>query len=148
MIPHNRLIQVARLGYHAPMDTKRTPHTENNDLLILADDYARLRSIATDHPLWDELDKATILPRENMPDDVVTMNRRFTYVDEHTGISRDLELVFPEDTDPAKGRISVLAPVGSALLGLAVGQSIDWEFPDEQIHRLRVQHVEESCTTH
>jgi len=47
-------------------------------------------------------------------------------------------IVYPQDADPSDGKISVMAPVGSALLGLSVGQSIDWCFPDGRPRTLRV----------
>lgn len=52
-----------------------------------------------------------------------------------------MQLVYPEEADAAAGRISVLAPVGSALLGLSVGQSIDWPFTGGVIRRLRVEYI-------
>ncbi len=69
------------------------------------------------------------------------MNSRLIYADESTGATREVELVYPNEADPVTGRISVLAPVGCALLGLSVGQSIDWKLPSGQIHRLRVERV-------
>lgn len=112
-----------------------------SDLFMLKEDYLRLRDLAAHHPLAEELDKAIVVPEDRMPADVVTMNSRCVYVDEHSGERREVELVYPEEADPARGRISVLAPVGSALLGLAVGRTIEWVFPDERIHRLRVERV-------
>lgn len=105
------------------------------------DDYVRLRAFAGDHALADELDQAIVVSEDRIPDNVVTMNSRLIYADERTGTSREVELVYPEDADPVAGKISVLAPVGCALLGLSAGQSIDWNLPSGQIHRLRVERV-------
>jgi len=69
------------------------------------------------------------------------MHSRVLYVDENSGIRREIELVYPDEANPAAGQISVLAPVGSALLGLTVGRSIDWAYPDGNIHRLRIERV-------
>lgn len=58
-----------------------------------------------------------------------------------TGVRRRVSVVHPLDADSAEGRISVLAPVGTALLGLSVGQAIEWQFPDGSRRRLRVEDV-------
>ena len=76
-----------------------------------------------------------------MPRDVVAMYSRVIYVDEKLGTRREVELVFPAEANPAAGKISVLAPVGSALLGIAAGRTIDWPYPDGEIHRLRIERV-------
>ena len=113
----------------------------NDELLISMDDYRRLREIVGDHDLAEELERAIVVPSERIPGDVVTMNSRLIYADESAGTAREVELVFPHEADPALGRVSVLAPVGCALLGLRVGQSIDWNLPNGQVHRLRVERI-------
>ena len=117
----------------------------NNQPVVLLDDYSQLRGLARKHALneelSDELDRAIVVPLERMPADVVTMHSRCIYIDESTGTAREVELVYPEEADPELGKISVLAPIGSALLGLAVGQSIDWELPGGRIHRITVKCV-------
>ena len=79
--------------------------------------------------LEGELDRAVVVKQREVPPDVVTMNSRIVYEDCSTGARRDVHLVYPRDADPARGRISVLAPIGSALLGLRVGQRIAWRLP-------------------
>ena len=69
------------------------------------------------------------------------MNARCVYLDERLGTQREIELVFPEEADPAAGKVSVLTPVGSALIGLKVGQEIAWDFPDGSVRRLKVTGV-------
>jgi regulator of nucleoside diphosphate kinase len=91
--------------------------------------------------LRDELDRAEILEPTAMPADVVTMNSRVRFADVETGAESEVILVFPRLADVEHGRISILAPVGSALLGLAVGASIDWPVPDGRKRRLRVVEV-------
>ena len=88
-----------------------------------------------------ELVRANVVPREEMPDDVVTMNSRVIFENETTGERREVTLVFPANADIEAGRISVLAPVGTALLGLRVGQSIDWELPGGEKQRYRIVEV-------
>ncbi len=120
-------------------------NTTSVPLVVLLDDYSQLRGLARNNELKeglsDELDRAIVVPLERMPADVVTMHSRCIYVDESTGTAREVELVYPEEADPEQGKISVLAPIGSALLGLAVGQSIDWELPGGKIHRITVKCV-------
>lgn len=126
----------------APLLFKNDAVPRNSDeLLIVMDDYVRLREIVGEHDLAEELDRAIVVPQERIPADVVTMNTRLIYADENAGNSREVELVFPCDADPSSGRVSVLAPVGCALLGLRVGQSIDWNLPNGRRHRLRVEQI-------
>lgn len=112
--------------------------------LISSDDYLRLRQYPWSEALAEELERAIVVPTEQLPTDVVTMHARFAYEDLLTGALREIELVFPEETDPAQGKISVLTPVGSAMIGLRVGQEITWEFPDGSTHCLRVISVAQS----
>ena len=109
-------------------------------LLFLPD--VELSTAPEPPPLLAELlDAADVVAPTEVAPDVVTMHSRCIYVDESTGTAREVELVYPEEADPAKGKISVLAPIGSALLGLAVGHSIDWELPGGRIHRITVKRV-------
>lgn len=91
--------------------------------------------------LGDELDRAEVVPPERIAGNVVTMNSRVVFKDEGTGESREVSLVYPEDSDPEHGRVSVFAPVGAALLGLTVGQTIDWPLPQGRLKRYRVVDV-------
>lgn len=109
------------------------------ELLISERDFARLSPLAGKSALAEELGRAIVVPSERMPGNVVRMHSRVTYIDEGTGQRREVELVFPEQADPARARISVLAPVGCALLGLEEGQAVDCFFPEGQLRRLRVQ---------
>lgn len=104
------------------------------DHVIVTDrDLERLLSMveSTAHAasLEGELDRAVVVKQREVPPDVVTMNSRIVYEDCATGVRREVHLVYPRDADPARGRISILAPVGSALLGLRVGQEISWKLP-------------------
>ncbi|MDP3033291.1 MAG: nucleoside diphosphate kinase regulator [Rhodocyclaceae bacterium] len=111
------------------------------DLTISLDDYVRLREIVGDHDLAEELDRAIVVPSDRIQQNTVTMHSRLIYRDESTGTTREVELVYPDEADPTAGRVSVLAPVGCALLGLSAGQSIDWNLPGGKVHRLRVERV-------
>ena len=109
-------------------------------IIVTQPDRARLSALLS-KPLEEELERALIVPADTVPSDVVTMNSRARYVDETTGQRRDVQVVYPNEADAARGRISVLSPVGSALLGLSVGQAIDWPFPGGETRRLRVESV-------
>ncbi len=79
--------------------------------------------------LNDELDRAQMLAPEAMPHDVVTMNSTVKFRDLTSGEERVRTLVFPTQVTDSASQLSVLAPVGAALLGLKVGSTIHWELP-------------------
>lgn len=85
-----------------------------------------------------EFDRASIVEPKAMPADVVSMNSSADCVDESTDSHYTLTLVYPKDADADAGKISILAPVGSALLGLRVGQTIDWPGHGGRTLRLKV----------
>jgi len=88
--------------------------------------------------LHAEFDRADIVEPKDMPADVVSMNSSADCVDESSDKHYTLTLVYPKDADADAGRISVLAPVGSALLGLRIGQTIDWPGQGGRTLRLKV----------
>ena len=88
--------------------------------------------------LREELDRAEILDPEKMPGDVVTMNSKVRFIVEPSGKQYELTLVYPKDIDGSPGKISILAPVGSALLGLSIGQEIEWPTAGGKMIRIRV----------
>ena len=119
---------------------------ERPSLYLTQDDLERLSRLLDAQSgrfakLEGELARAVVVPREEIPRDVVTMNSRVLFEDETTGKRREVALVYPGEADIDAGKISVLVPVGSALLGLRVGQSIDWELPSGEKHRYRVIEV-------
>ncbi|HEX2891015.1 nucleoside diphosphate kinase regulator [Vineibacter terrae] len=73
-----------------------------------------------------EVDRAVVVDPERIAPQIVTMNSRCVFRDDANGSDRTVTLVYPEDEDAAAGRISVLTPIGSALIGLAEGQSMSW----------------------
>lgn len=91
--------------------------------------------------LLEELGRATVLAPEQMPPDVVTMNStvRFSVADSDREFR--LTLVYPRDAAGGNERISVLAPVGSALLGLSAGDALDWPLPGGETTTVRVIEV-------
>ena len=88
--------------------------------------------------LEEELGRAQVVDSTAIPPDVVTMNSDVQFEDVETGERLDARLVYPPQADVDRGRVSVLAPVGSALLGLSVGQSIKWPLPRGGTRHLRV----------
>jgi|AntDeeMetagen681_2_1112603.scaffolds.fasta_scaffold03296_2 regulator of nucleoside diphosphate kinase len=88
-----------------------------------------------------ELERSDVLPSEQMPVDVVTMNSTVVFENIATGKRFELALVYPHDMDANPGKVSILAPVGSALLGLAVDQTIQWQMPGGNALELRVLEV-------
>lgn len=104
-------------------------------------DYERLQTMleknTTDFPGRDalvaELDRADVLEPKDMPPHVVTMNStvRFTLLE--SGKTSTLQLVYPKDLDGSAEKVSVLAPVGIALLGLSIGQELQMPSPTGQV---------------
>lgn len=114
---------------------------DHERLTHLLEGYAGKRDAAARAALEEELARARIVEPDEMPPDVVTMNSAVRFRDADAGVEHEIRLVYPHGADPAQGRISILAPVGSALLGLSVGQSIDWPFPDGRTRQLCVEAV-------
>ena len=104
-------------------------------IVVTKPDYDRLFNLvespqvapAVGDYLMGELERARIVALEEVAPNVVTMQSRFIFKDESTGESRTAALVYPGDEDIGQGCISVVTPVGAALLGLSEGQSIAFE---------------------
>ena len=90
--------------------------------------------------LRSELDRANVLEPIQIPANLVTMNSTVRFVEEATQAEYELTLVYPDRAGEV-GTISILLPVGSALLGLSIGQSIDWQVPGGRQIRLRIVDV-------
>ncbi len=105
---------------------------------ITEHEQARLSKLPTTPPSAAQRQHAYVLPWELSPHDVVRMNSTVVYEDETTGQRRTITIVHSRHADITQGRVSALAPVGHALLGLAAGEAIDWRFPDGKTRRLRV----------
>ncbi len=91
--------------------------------------------------LWQELERADVVEPTEVPPNVVTMNSTVRFVEEGTGKEYEMTLVYPRDADGTPTKVSILAPVGAALLGLSEGQSIEWTRPGGGVIRLRVLKV-------
>jgi regulator of nucleoside diphosphate kinase len=76
--------------------------------------------------LRNELVDAVVVPPEEIPQDVITMNSRIRLKKRKSASEMEISVVFPEDTDIVNRKISVLAPVGTAVLGCKVGDEVKW----------------------
>ncbi|NVE01461.1 nucleoside diphosphate kinase regulator [Massilia sp. BJB1822] len=85
--------------------------------------------------------RADIVAPEDMPPDVVTMHSTVRFEMAGTGEVRSLTLAYPKDMAQLSDGISILSPIGSALLGLSVGATIDWPHPDGQLLQVRLLEV-------
>ncbi len=88
--------------------------------------------------LLEEIERAEVLPSEQVPPTVVSIGRQVTYQDVDTGSIRTIQLVLPADADPAALRISVISPIGAALIGLSVGQVMTWQLREGEQRKLTV----------
>lgn len=91
--------------------------------------------------LDEELERATIVPDDALPPGTVALDSRVRFRDETTGRVRDITLVLPARAAASDGHVSVLSPIGSALLGLSTHDRIDWPLPGGKLSRLRVLDV-------
>lgn len=91
-----------------------------SEVILLSSD---LDERATDS-LQQKLDRARVVKTSELASSVVTMNSRVVCRDER-GAIRELQVVYPRDANAAEGRVSVLAPLGQALLGASVGHQVE-----------------------
>ncbi|UXN66121.1 nucleoside diphosphate kinase regulator (plasmid) [Phyllobacterium sp. A18/5-2] len=116
----------------------KTDHERlNNVALAAADRFPEMSD-----GLLLELERARLVADVSVPANVVRMGSTVEY-DTDTGDTRTVTLVFPGDADISEGKISVLTPIGTALLGLAAGQTMDWTARDDRQHKLTVLAVTE-----
>lgn len=119
--------------------------SDNRKIYLSDQDMKRLRSLVNDRyndaalqPLVEELDRAIVVPQELIPPNVVTMNSRVRFEDVGTREVSEVTVVYPQNADVNNGCISILAPVGAALIGLTVDDTIEWPLPGGRIKKLRV----------
>lgn len=120
---------------------------KNNTLIISKTDYLRLTQLiekldteAAD-ALDAELSRAKIVETAKLPADVVAMDSIVTFTDLDSAEEKTVQLVYPQDADVTQLKISVLSPVGSALIGLKIGGTIEWPVPQGKVRRLQVTQV-------
>ena len=105
---------------------------------------AMQRNPALADRLLDELSRARVVAPDKMPKDVVAIGSSVTYRDETTGQDKTITLVYPENADIAEQRVSVMTPIGVALLGLSEGAAFFWDTRDCQRRTLTVIKVEQA----
>jgi regulator of nucleoside diphosphate kinase len=118
-------------------------------VIISSLDAARLESLIESlsntfpgrEALEAELARAEIVEPKDMPATVVTMNSTVRFEVESSHEEFCLTLVYPKDVDGSGDKISVIAPVGSALLGLSQGDEIEWPKPGGGLLRVRIKEV-------
>ncbi|PAU78533.1 nucleoside diphosphate kinase regulator [Halomonas salipaludis] len=104
-------------------------------------DAASDKDLAVAESLEAELERGEVVDPEQIPADVVSMNSQVQFTD--LGRSRQLvrTLVYPRSLAESADGLSVMAPIGAALLGLRVGDVIDWPLPDGSETRLRIDAI-------
>jgi regulator of nucleoside diphosphate kinase len=125
---------------------------KQHNIFITETDMEKLRrlldsvrsSASKDHEhlamLEEELDRANVVSAGRIPADVVTMNSKVRMTDLATGKEMTYILVFPRDADFSQRKISVLAPIGTAVLGYRAGDVIEWNVPGGR-RKLRVEEI-------
>jgi len=107
----------------------------------LLDSLPASSSVTRDR-LFEELERADVIDSNAVPPTLVTMNSRVTFTVLPDGKTMTYTLVYPADMDGSPDKISILAPVGSALIGLSVGQEIDWAMGGDKTTRVRIEKVD------
>ena len=123
-------------------------NTNKRTIYITRADMTRLRSLVTAvkstrddlTSVRAELDQAQVMAAEDIPHDVITMNSQARLRDQATREVMTFTLVFPENASIEHNRISVLAPIGTAVLGQRQGDELEWEVPAGTVH-LKVMKV-------
>lgn len=116
-------------------------------LVISQEDYTKISTLLSvskapiAEQLEEELDRAELVPSEELPQDIVAMNSQVTFVDLDTDKEQSVTLAYPHEANIEENKVSILAPVGAALIGLRVGQMIDWPIADGKVRRIKVVSV-------
>lgn len=119
-----------------------------DDVILMTErDYLRIKHILSFQNsdefenLELELDRAKIIDEASVPSGLVRMNTKFKFEVVTEKKEMTITIVYPEDANFSEGKISVLAPLGSALIGLQIGQEINWMFPDGKLKKLKILEV-------
>jgi regulator of nucleoside diphosphate kinase len=119
--------------------------SEIDRLRALVEQHSEGRDAVAAERLGAELDRSIVVDR--LPPGVVAPGSRVRFEDQRARTVREAVLVYPTGADASAGRISVLAPIGAALLGLAAGDSIAWPLPGGREARIRILAVEPAAET-
>ncbi|NSL85496.1 transcription elongation factor GreAB [Chitinophaga sp. Mgbs1] len=116
---------------------------KKKQIIVSQHDYEILKTLCYHSPgtekLREELERA-VIRKHKIPEDVVQVNSLLQFRDERSGAVREVKLVLPAASNIQQGKLSILSPIGTALLGYSTGDIIDWEVPagKTQLHILRV----------
>lgn len=117
----------------------------NNDEIILTKtDFQKISALiaanttAIGESLEEELGRAFLVDDDQLPANVVSMNSTVKFEDVNDGNPTVVTLVYPHEANIDENKVSILTPVGSALIGLRVGQTIRWAFPNGKEKDLKV----------
>lgn len=124
---------------HTLRPTVTLARSEHAELLALAARGGGALAAAAES-LMNELERARVVPDAKLPADIVRMGSHVQYRTDRDEVV-DVTLVYPQEANITEGRVSVLTPVGAALIGLRTGQSITWESRDGRKHVLTVTSV-------
>lgn len=132
------------------MSTRHNQTSLGTDAIIVTDrDHERLFGLANRYDqlnevsrmLAQELENAKVVDATEIPATVVTMNSQVTVREEDTGKVRTYTLVYPGEADISAGKLSILTPVGTALIGLSEGETMEWTTRDGRSKELTVVKV-------
>ena len=124
----------------------------DSEIVVTEFDESRLRNLLEGVRRWNardrthvnhlesELDRAQVVPPADVPPDVVTMNSEIAVLDVDSNEEMTFAVVFPSDANVNRRKISILAPIGTAVLGYRAGDTIEWNVPG-RTRRLRIERV-------
>lgn len=139
-------------GGHTIGEPEGSARMHEREIYITDFDMRRIRQLLEGVKLWsardrehltslgEELDRAHVVAATDIPADVVTMNSRLSVRDLDSGRVITFTLVFPSDADVEQDKISVLAPLGTAVLGYRLGDTFEWKMP-ARVRRLNLEQV-------
>lgn len=116
------------------------------NIFVTESDYNRLMKLIPSvksafESLEEELGRAIIVRSDEISPDVVTMRSKIRFSDLDTHEEWAVTLVYPDEANLDEGKISILAPVGSALIGLSAGETIEWPLPNGKTRKLKITQV-------
>lgn len=120
---------------------------DSDTILITEKDYLRLDNLLISNSEYDfedleiELNRATIITDSDVPKDLVTMNTQCRFLDITNQKESLVTIVYPQNSQINESKVSILAPLGSALIGLRKDQEINWRFPSGKTKRLKVTEI-------
>lgn len=130
--------QPAPIPHLAPVPRLIDTECRRLEMLALEGEHLNPQASAL---LLAELERATLYPAAELPPGTVTMDAEVDYVNESSGVLRSIRLVYPNEADVARGCISILTPVAAGLIGLTVGDRIEWPDRQGRTHMLRIVKV-------